>query len=376
MNKEGAVQKAVADVVDLHQNRFALLKAAENPKIGWVTIYTPEEILLAAGVIPFRLTGEVGMNITESSAVLGNNYCSYVLSCLGEGLSGVYDFADGVIFADACDMRKRLWEAWGRDVQANTSYFLEFPNDASDISKEYFASQLRNLIKTLERQYDCEISDEALRKSIAVCNTSRTLMQRLSQYSKGGQKVLSGHDAIQIVKAASTGLKESFNTKMSTLLDALEASEEPAVSKQHRVMICGSYFDHSEIIEIIEGSGADFVCGDISNGVKYFEGNIDLNADPVTAIADYYLEKNTSSYRLDTDVRVEHLLNLVEEYKVDSVIYYALKFCDTNLHDFPYVKEKLKDEKIPVLFVEGERNTTNFAGMKTRIQTFLEARMF
>ncbi|MCW9033348.1 MAG: 2-hydroxyacyl-CoA dehydratase family protein [Rhodospirillales bacterium] len=376
MNQEDAVNRAIEDVVDLHRNRFTLLKEAKKPKIGWVTIYTPEEILLAAGVIPFRLTGEVGLNSTEPSAILGNNYCSYVLSCLGEGLAGVYDFADGIIFADACDMRKRLWEAWAREIPSNKSYFLEFPNDASDISKEYFASQLRKLIKILEREYECEITGEALRQSIKVCNESRTLMQRLFKNKKGERLALSGPESIQVVKAASTGMKESFNTKISALIDVLETAEQPPARDRHRVMICGSYFDHSEIIETIEGAGADFVCGDISNGVKYFEGNIDLNSDPVTAIADYYLEKNTSAYRLDTDVRVEHLLDLVEEYQVDSVIYYALKFCDTNLHDFPYVKEKLKEEKIPVLFIEGERNTTNFGGTKTRIQTFLEARMF
>jgi benzoyl-CoA reductase/2-hydroxyglutaryl-CoA dehydratase subunit BcrC/BadD/HgdB len=66
----------------------------------------------------------------------------------------------------------------------------------------------------------------------------------------------------------------------------------------------------------------------------------------------------------------------VHEYKADSVIYYALKFCDTNLHDYPYIKDRLRREKIPVLFIEGERNTTNIAGTRTRIETFLESRMF
>ncbi len=376
MSKEHVIEHAIRDVVDLYRNRFDLLRAADKPKIGWVSIQTPEEILLAAGAIPFRITGETETSVTDAGARLSNNYCSYVLSCLSEGLDGVYDFADSVVFSDACDMRKRLWEAWGRDIPSSTAYFLELPNDASDLSKEYFAQELRKLIKTLEHRYEREIGDDALREAIGICNLSRTLMQRLYAYKKRARPILSGEESIQIVKAATTGLKEQFNAKMSELLDALEAAEQPtAARKPHRVMICGSYFDHKGIIDTIEETGADLVCEDISNGVKYFEGNIEPGPDPVAAIAGYYLDKNTSARRLDTDVRVRHLLDLVREYRVDSVIYYVLKFCDTNLHDYPYIKERLREEKIPVLFIEGERNATNIAGTRTRIQTFLESRM-
>lgn len=376
MSKADTIHSAIQAVVDLYRDRFELLRAAGRPKIGWVSMDTPEEILIAGGVIPFRLTGEVGTSPAEAAARLSSNYCSYVLSCFAEGLSGVYDFADGIIFVDACDMRKRLWEAWARDIPASESYFLELPIDASEISKEYFIRQLRKLIDELERRYGQKIGEEALRASIDICNTSRALMRRLHEYKKGGQQVLSGEESIQVVKAAGTGMKESFNARMSALLDVLATVEPTPARERQRVMICGSYFDHKEIIDMIEEAGADLVCEDISNGIKYFEGSIDPDAEPVAAIADYYLEKNTSAHRLDTDVRLQHILGLVREYRVDSVIYYALKFCDPNLHEFPYVNERLRQEKIPVLFIEGERNATNLAGTKTRIQTFLESRMF
>jgi benzoyl-CoA reductase/2-hydroxyglutaryl-CoA dehydratase subunit BcrC/BadD/HgdB len=376
MSKPGPIHDAVQAVTDLYANRLELLSAAPGPKIGWLSIDTPEEILLAAGAIPFRLTGEDGTCTDEAGARLSNNYCSYVLSCFSEGLAGIYDFTDAIVFADSCDMRKRLWEAWTRDIPSFGTYFLELPSDAADLSKKYFALQLRKLIKWLEQRYGCEISDDTLRQSIALCNRSRELMQRLYEYKKGTRQFLSGEESIQIVKAATTGLKERFNFGMEVLLGTLAAAGETPARKRHRVMICGSYFDHKGIVETIEGTGADLVCEDISNGIKYFEGKIDLEVDPVTAIADYYLEKNTSARRLDTDVRMQHLLDLVDEYKVDSIIYYALKFCDTNLHDYPYIKERLRREKIPVLFIEGERNTTNIAGTRTRIETFLESRMF
>jgi benzoyl-CoA reductase/2-hydroxyglutaryl-CoA dehydratase subunit BcrC/BadD/HgdB len=376
MSSEDAIRSAIERVTDLHRSRFELWRADDRPKVGWVSAQTPEEILIAAGVIPFRLTGETATSITDAGARLATNYCSYVLSCLSEGLDGEYQFVDGVVFNDACDMRKRLWEAWARDVRPNATHFLELPNDASDASKAYFATELRKWIRALEHRYGRSIGDDDLKQAIALCNRSRALMQRVYEHKKRPRPIISGRQSIQIVKAATTGLKEPFNASMELLLEALERAEPrpPSRFKRPRVLICGSYFDQEEIIDIIEGAGADLVCEDISNGVKYFEGAIDLDGDPVAAIARYYLDKYTSARRLDTDVRLRHLLDLVREYQVDSVIYYVLKFCDTNLHEYPYIKDRLRAQRVTVLLVEGERNATNIAGTKTRIQTFLEPR--
>ncbi|ALK10611.1 2-hydroxyacyl-CoA dehydratase subunit D [Blastochloris viridis] len=376
MTRPVSIDAALQDVLDLDRDRLALLAATDQPKVGYVSIQTPEEILLAAGAIPFRLTGEFSADPDGAITYLGGNYCSYVLSCLGEGLAGVYGFADAVVFVDACDMRKRLWETWARAVPGCESWFVELPSDASPLSKSFFAGQLRKLIRRLEQRYGRVVGEEALREAIARCNRTRELMQQLQDGNRRGRPLLTGQQSIAVVKAATTGLKDEFNGRMAALLDAT-ASHEPLAGRQrHRVMICGSYFDQPAIVEVIEATGADVVCSDISNGVKYFEGRIDPDNEPVAAIADYYLEKHTSARRIDTDVRLRHMFDLLRDYRVDSVIYFALKFCDTNLHDYPYIKEKLRERKVPVLFIEGEHNGTNIASIKTRIETFLEPRFF
>ena len=379
MSDQDLIQAKIQNVLRLHDDRLELLSAADRPKIGYMSIQTPEEVILAAGAIPFRLSGEHGSNVEEAGSRLSNNYCSYVLSCFGEGLSDVYGFADGVVFIDACDMRKRLSEVWKRNISSVTSYYVDHPSFSSPQAKEFFAKQLKKLIGKFEERYGCVIDDQALGDAIELCNKSRRLMQRLYEYKKRGRPALTGNESIGVVKSATTGLKDRFNDSLTELLDALDTTADPSAgngSKRPRVMVSGSYFDHPEIVETIEGAGADLVCEDVTTGIKYFEGQISTDGDPLHAIANYYVDKHTSARQIDADIRVNKMFELIDEYEVDSVIYYVLKFCDTNLHDYLYIKEKIKEEKIPILLVESEHNSANVENLKTRIQTFLEPQMF
>ncbi|MBN2535775.1 MAG: 2-hydroxyacyl-CoA dehydratase [Spirochaetales bacterium] len=380
----------IENITNLYKNRIELLKAKDKPKIGWVSIYTPEEILYAAGTIPFRITGELGIDITDAGALLNHNYCSYVLSCLSEGIAGIYDFAEGILFVDACDMRKRLCEVWTTYLKPGFSFFLDLPRDTKQISKDYFRLQLGELITLLEHHFKCTITDDVLREAIDVYNETRRLLQQFYTLRKSGLAGITGNEILSIVKAGAAGLKEEFNKNLALLIrhlktynrastnveEAATEKEKNNDSKKHRVLISGSYFDNSAIIESIEKFGASVICEDISNGIKYFESRVNPDEEPLKAITDYYLEKTTCARVVDSTRRLNHLLQLVEEYKADSVIYFSLKFCDTNLLDFPYIRDQLLEKGIPVLFIEGERHMTNIENIKTRILTFLEARMY
>jgi benzoyl-CoA reductase subunit C len=366
----------IEDIIKLSQNKFEMLKESNKPKIGWISISTPEEIIHAADMIPFRITGELGEHATDAGALLSNNYCSYVLSCLSEGLDGLYDFVDGIVFVDACDMRKRLYETWTRNLPLDYSFFLELPKEINPLSREYYRMQLRRLIESIEKQYRCKITESSLQEAIHLSNQTRRLLQRLYQFRKLESPPITGDDSIHIVKSSMCGFKSDFNGKLEQLLSTLDSEGESDGFKPYRVLLCGSYFDNRDIIHTIESCGACLVCEDNSNGIKYFEGQIDPDSDPINAIADYYLEKCTCARIVDTDRRLNHLFKLIDEYRVDAVIYFSLKFCDTNLMDYPYIRSELVQKGIPVLHIEGEQHIENIENIKTRIQTFLETSMY
>jgi benzoyl-CoA reductase/2-hydroxyglutaryl-CoA dehydratase subunit BcrC/BadD/HgdB len=366
------MKKLISDITDLHKNRFELLKASSSPKIGWLSIYTPEEILYATGMIPYRITGETFPKVSKAPGYMHRNICPYVLSCLDEVLDGVHDFSDGVIIANACDARRRLFDVWRHFRNKDFVHMLDLPKCVEPATKELFILEIHYLIETIEKRYSIKISEAALKEAIFLCNKTRELIQKLYEFRKNGCSSLTGAQYMNITKASMTGLKKEFNQKLSLLLEQLSKSDKIDTSKP-RVMICGSYFDHVHIVELIEKMGAVVVCEDISNGVKYFQGTVDTEKEPVKALADYYLDKATCARMIDSQKRFENIWRLIKDYNVNSVIYVSLKFCDSNLIDFHYQKKHLIEKKIPVLFLETERFVSNMGQIQTRIQAFFES---
>jgi len=54
------------------------------------------------------------------------------------------------------------------------------------------------------------------------------------------------------------------------------------------------------------------------------------------------------------------------------VVLTALKFCDQQLYDIPYLLKKLNDDGVPVLFVENDYVFKDKDRIRTRVEAFVE----
>lgn len=343
-----------------------------QPKIGWFSVYTPEEIIYAAGLVPFRITGESAPSSIKARALLFSNICPYTLSCLEEGIQGLYRSLDGIAIVNTCDARRRLYDAWRRYVKTPFVQIIDLPKIITPESRIYFKNQFIRFKEAIEGHFKVQIGEKPLKSAISLWNQTRLLLEQLYELRKMPTPPITGSETLAIVKASMAGERENFNERLDRLLQELNNIPKRVQTKKKRILITGSYFDQLSLINMIEKLGAVVVCEDLSNGLKYFEGTVDINKEPLEALADYYLEKSPCARMADSDKRAENILQLVRDYKADAVIYFALKFCDSNLMDFPYQKDRLNKAGVPVLFIEGERVLVNLSQLKTRIQAFLE----
>lgn len=354
------------------KDKIKILTKSDQPKMGWFSVYTPEEIIYAAGIMPFRITGDLAPASIKSRAILFSNICPYTLSCFEEGIQGIYNFLDGVVMVNTCDARRRLYDAWKMYLKTPFIHIIDLPKTVAPESSNYFENQFFKFKDALENHFKYKISEKLLNEAICLYNKTRILLSQLYELRKRKDPPIKGSEALAIVMASMAGDRRDFNEGLGSLLKKLNGLSNGPNKKNKRILITGSYFDQLGLIKMIEDLGAIVVCEDLSNGIKYFEGSVEITKEPVKALAEYYLNKAPCARMADSEKRSKDILKLVKDYKVDAVIYFALKFCDSNLIDFPYQKNKLSEAGIPVLFLEGERTMVNLGQLKTRVQAFLE----
>jgi benzoyl-CoA reductase/2-hydroxyglutaryl-CoA dehydratase subunit BcrC/BadD/HgdB len=146
-------------------------------------------------------------------------------------------------------------------------------------------------------------------------------------------------------------------------------------------MVCGTGNDDVTFVEMVEASGANVVIDDLCFGTRPYWYEVEVSGDPLASIARSYLEKlncprtyrqSPGSHQEDLENRFGYLYEFAKDFKVNGVILYILRYCDTHAFDAPDVKEYLQGKGLPVLEIEGDYSTPSITRLKTRVQAFLE----
>lgn len=149
----------------------------------------------------------------------------------------------------------------------------------------------------------------------------------------------------------------------------------PAGTK--RILVTGTPLavPNWKLHNIIETSGGAVVCEEMCTGTRYFENLVDETKttldEQFMALSQRYMKTNCACFTPNTG-RIDDLLRLAKEYKVDGVIDCSLKFCclyDTEKYS---VSRALKEAGIPVLSLETDYADTDAEQLRTRIGAFIE----
>ncbi|HHT9133224.1 MAG TPA: 2-hydroxyacyl-CoA dehydratase subunit D [Candidatus Tripitaka californicus] len=342
----------------------------DRGKIGYLSIHVPEEIILGAGRLPYRLLGR-GKPVKRASAYLPKTFDPSVLDSLEGAIEGEYGFLEGVIVANVSDAHRRLYDAWRLCGTPKNVFFLDVPKGADALRVKTFSLALSALMREMETALDVRISPEGLREAIGLCNETRVLLQRLAGLRRQKRPPLSGHDFFDVVSWAQRNDKSYVNQKLRLILQELEMARGNGTVGP-RLMLTGSPLGSPELISLIERLGAQVVCEDLCTGMQYFSDLVEKDSpEPLNALARRYLDIPTARMA-DTRARWGYLHKMAEEYDVDGVVYFTLKFDDIYLFEYPFIRNKFQKAGYRVLLIEAENFLTNVGQIETRVQAFTE----
>ena len=371
-------------VADIHGIRPAeLIEHQKNggKVFGTFCVYVPDEIVFAADAIATGLCGGSQFWVPGGEKVLPTNTCPLIKASVGARLDRTCPFfriADMYVGETTCDGKKKAWEILAGDVPVHV---MDLPQMKREKDIQKWAEEIKEFKAVVEKETGNEVTAEKLAASIKTVNDKRRALARLYECRKNDKLPISGKDALLISQIAFYDDPTRFATMTNRLCDELEQRIADGVSVfpegTKRIMLTGTplAIPNWKIHNIVETSGAAVVCEEMCTGTRYFERLVDETKETVDeqiqALAERYMGINCACFTPNT-ARIDDILRLAKEYKVDGVIDVNLKFC--NLYDTEgrAVEMALKEAGIPVLGIETDYVDSDAQQLRTRISAFIE----
>jgi benzoyl-CoA reductase subunit C len=347
-------------------------KARTGGKVlGYFCTYVPEELIYAADVLPVRIMG--GLEPADvSEAHISSMYCPFSRDCLAQGLLGRYDYLDGVTITKSCMHIIQAFRSWSQHIPIEFSYFMGMPAlVGGHLAQGYLVSELQGLKQALEGWIGREITDADIDRGMEIVNTNRRLLREVYELRKQDPPPLWGAESAAIVMSSMVSDKREHNPLLQSLLKELPQRQD-GPQEGSRLMIVGSENQDLELYEIVEGAGGVVVIDEYCFGSRYFWNQSIPGEDRLGAIAARLIERPRCPLKdVNERVRLDHILNLAREWKVQGALLEHQKFCAPHEYDLPHIKRVLEGDGIPTYLMELDI-TLHRGSVRTRTEAFLE----
>lgn len=357
------------------KTREILEHKAQGKKVfGWLCTYIPEEVIIAAGALPIRITGyNQEMELEDGNAYLYINNCSFSRSCLQLGLRNEYDFLDGVVGGSTCDGARRLFDLWRHYLKPPFFQVLTVPRKSHEKAHELYYNQVEEFKNNLEKFMGVPITDNDLLEAIKIMNESRSLLKELYSLRALDEPLISGQETQEVLNSSFRMPKELFNETLKELIADLKNSRSGYKPKA-RLMLVGSVMTNPEFIKSIEDLDVIVVTDELCTSTRYWSDPVVLEGavNPLAAIARRYLNNFPCARMYPSTERFDRIVRLAKEARVDGIISETIRYCVPYAHDVPLLSDRLKSEGIPLLTLDVEYGTSGSGQIRTRVQAFLE----
>ena len=126
---EQKLQKLIKGNSEQTRMKHALLAKHQGQKvIGILGSHVPEEVIYAAGMFPWRVTGSWRSDVHLAKAYRHSYTCSYCTHILDYLLSGELDFLDGIVTTNLDHDMVRLYDVWAHIGKTPRGFWSIWPN--------------------------------------------------------------------------------------------------------------------------------------------------------------------------------------------------------------------------------------------------------
>ena len=371
-------------VSEIHGVRPAELIEHQNTGgkiLGTFCVYVPDEVVFAAGAIATGLCGGSQFWVPGGEKVLPANTCPLIKASVGARLDKTCPFfmiADMFVGETTCDGKKKAWEILAQDVPIHV---IDIPQMKREKDIAAYQQEILDFIQVVEEFTGNKITPEALGESIKLINNKRKALQRIYNTRKVSPVPISGKDALLVTQIAfyddPARCAEMGNKLAEELEERINRQEGVFPADAPRILITGTpmAIPNWKLHHIIESAGAAVVVEELCTGTRYFENLVDESATTiegqVKALAERYMKTNCACFTPNPG-RVDDIIRLAREYKVDGIIDTNLQFCNLYSTESYLIKQALDEIGLPIMHIETDYSENDYEQLRTRVEAFLE----
>ena len=343
----------------------------DRAPIGFFCPFVPEELIHAAGALPFRLMG-TPIKMSHVQAHLPPNCCHLVKSSLESLLQGELPFLKGIVFSHTCDVMQGLADIWALQGCIPLQFNLMMPSRLdSELPRTFLKAEIDRFKKFLESNVG-GITPQSLKASIHLFNEIRRKLQEIYNHRPKWPTQISGSDFARMIRAGYLMDRQRYLQLLDDLLKALPEKTGEG-GNLVPVFLAGNMTHSDSYFSLIEEAGAIIVQDDLCSGTRFLRLMVPEDVDPIEGLTDRYL----TSFLCPTKYKgihahAETLLAEVQKSGAEGVIFLLYKYCETHFFDYPDLKQALESKGIPTLLLEVEDPSYSIEQLKIRVQAFVE----
>ena len=360
---ESSVTDAAGEIARRHARRIDEARAAQasgRQVVGHVGLDVPEELILAAGMVPLRLEADV-LAATPAVTHFGPGGHPVLRSLVDRLLGGPYDFVDRLVIG-AMPRNLNALTVLIRELHGSDAQFARFDVHQLDLlhsdspsAVAFNLEGMRSLARQLERWAGRPMAAAQLRAAIAECNETRRLLGAYALLRSRGDH-LDGVAALQLHGCAAGHERQAFNAQLRQWLqdDALRSHDG-----RPRVLYSGTATDTAELYGLIEAQGLCIVDDDQDWGARAVGPLVDEASEPLAALAQRYAQRSPAAAGWPARERRDYLLQRIAMCRPDGVLFYHAAYDHPPAWEYPLLRETFEDAGVATALLDplGYRDT-------------------
>lgn len=373
MDKLNELLQQFSDVAAHPRRQLDSILQNGQKAVGCMPVYCPEELVVAAGMVPFGVWGEQ-TEISEAKKYFPAFICSILQTSLEMGLRGDLNGLSVMMIPALCDSLKCMGQNWKAGVPSVPFIPVFHPqNRKTEAGIAFLMNEYKDILAKLEEISGKKVSEQDLNDAIDVCNANRLALQRFSVAAGQQPQHVSATQRSDVIKSARFMPKAQHTAMVLELISELDKlPQQPWNGK--KVVTTGILADSPALLAVFEENGIAIVADEVAAESRQYRTLVPAEGgSALEHLARHMAVREGCSVLFDPEKkRGGMILDMVKQTGADGVVVVLTKFCDPEEFDYAVLRKQFAAAGVPHLLLEVDQQSANFEQAKTAVQTFVE----